>query len=524
MSIRWIDLPEAIARQLNDLPALLAQGRAEIVKERPERTIYRVHVAGHDLHVKHCRTRGWRAWLRERLRLPKAQLEYTKLVAAARRQVPTTRPIGYGLGQSESLLVTPTVGGALPLAERLKQPVGAGVRITLAKALGKFIAHMHRAGILHVDLHPGNILIRGDSELFLLDLHDTRIGKPANELASIANLVLFNRWFILRATRADRLRFWRAYIAERMTILGERRRRNPQTPLPARARGGGPPPPRGPPPPHARQEVPDFFAARDVEQRTWDSNIRFWRRRAQRCLGENRRFKRIDDGSAVRDWPAEVTTRLLREDGGQVLKDSRTSMVAIRDLGDRRVICKHFRRSARACRRAWINGHAFLDCLLPTPRPIAMRGGQLITEFIPDAINLHDALPNSARKRGRIDRVARLIADLHQRGWSNRDLKAANILLAPSADGGESAWFIDLAGASRPIRLSRGRRAKDLARLNASFHDLPQLTRTDRLRFLRAYLRSNLHGRGDWKTWWKQIDARTRGKVAKNRRRGRPLA
>jgi hypothetical protein len=103
-------------------------------------------------------------------------------------------------------------------------------------------------------------------------------------------------------------------------------------------------------------------------------------------------------------------------------------------------------------------------------------------------------------------------------------LKAANILLTSGIDGGESAWFIDLAGASRPIRLSRTRRAKDLTRLNASFHDLPQLSRTDRLRFLRAYLCWNLHGRGDWKVWWRCIDCRTRGKVAKNKKRGRPLA
>jgi hypothetical protein len=103
-------------------------------------------------------------------------------------------------------------------------------------------------------------------------------------------------------------------------------------------------------------------------------------------------------------------------------------------------------------------------------------------------------------------------------------LKAPNILLAPDAAGVEHAWFIDLVGATRPIRLSARRRMRDLARLNASFLDVGCLSRADRLRFLLCYLNAGLNGRNNWKRWWRSIGELVERKVAKNHRRGRPLA
>ena len=65
---------------------------------------------------------------------------------------------------------------------------------------------------------------------------------------------------------------------------------------------------------------------------------------------------------------------------------------------------------------------------------------------------------------------------------------------------------------------------RNLARLNASFVHVPAVTRTDRLRFLRAYLVWGLHGSAGWKDWWNGVARATEAKVAKNRKSGRPLA
>jgi hypothetical protein len=116
---------------------------------------------------------------------------------------------------------------------------------------------------------------------------------------------------------------------------------------------------------------------------------------------------------------------------------------------------------------------------------------------------------------------------LHQRRLSHRDLKAANLLVggvSSLALGGETpVWLIDLVGVRRPMKLRRPRRVQNLARLNTSFLNHPALTRSDRLRFLRVYLRWGLRGRVGWKRWWRQIEEATASKVRHNLRSGRPL-
>jgi hypothetical protein len=156
--------------------------------------------------------------------------------------------------------------------------------------------------------------------------------------------------------------------------------------------------------------------------------------------------------------------------------------------------------------------------------------GYLITEKVPDAVDLHrfvagqGALPEAERQgrlRCRIDQVAKLVRELHRRGLSHRDLKAANILIT---EGNSSIWLIDLVGVRLHDRLSRRRKMQNLARLHASFFQSAALTRTDKLRFLRMYLHWGMLGRGSWKRWWREIEKATRAKVARNARSGRPLA
>ena len=162
--------------------------------------------------------------------------------------------------------------------------------------------------------------------------------------------------------------------------------------------------------------------------------------------------------------------------------------------------------------------------------------GYLLTEKVPDALDLRAflahlrTLPADARRallRRLIDRVAALIAALHERRLSHRDLKAANLLVRDvsrlTGDEDICLQLIDLVGVRRLRKLRRSRRLQNLARLNASFHDHPDLTRSDRLRFLRVYLHWGTRGRMGWKRWWRQIEEATQAKARRNRRSGRPL-
>jgi hypothetical protein len=258
-----------------------------------------------------------------------------------------------------------------------------------------------------------------------------------------------------------------------------------------------------------------------VERGTAASNQRFWAGRVTRCLGSNRYFRKVKQGSlrghAVRDLPETIVHDLLADPdaaftqpGARILKDSRTSTVAEIVLpmldGPRPLILKrvNVRRGweplknlfrASAVRRSWVNGHALRDRWLPTPRPLAAfhcyhhglpAEGFLLTEKVPDARELSEAVAGLAEKpvhervrllRTWARRLARMVRAMHDRGVSHRDLKAANILLEGAATDPVAAVpvLIDLVGVQLGRAVSFRQRAKELARLNASFLKKPKV-------------------------------------------------
>ena len=139
------------------------------------------------------------------------------------------------------------------------------------------------------------------------------------------------------------------------------------------------------------------------------------------------------------------------------------------------------------------------------------------------------ASENPAHRRAQITRLiaalAKLLRTMHERSLSDRDLKAANILIRTDpSDGTVSLSVIDLVGVRLIHPLPRHRRVQNLARLQISLSDVAGRTRTDALRFLRAYLPWGLSARNDWKGLWREIASSIKGKRARNRRRGRILS
>jgi tRNA A-37 threonylcarbamoyl transferase component Bud32 len=552
-AVRWQMSEDLRARLLGHgglrLGEWLSYGRAAVVKDAPHRAVYRVRFPDLDCHVKHYRLLGWRSWVRALLRPIKAKREYELALALSARGVPTPAPLawgvaGSGVGPCASWLITNTIDGAESLLTFLETSLPAlpsqrrtRVRQQLAMAIGAFLAKMHTAGVLHHDLHPGNLLVRlgldDEPRLWLIDLHTVSLGPPCSWRVCASNLVVFNRYFILRASRADRLRFWNAYRA---------------------ALGGAAPEAHG-------------QMARMMECRTERSNLHFWAARDRRCLASNRYYQRVRTGSvrghAVRDLAPAALAPLLADPDGPftrpdaiILKDSRSSTVVEFDLPaggtNRRVIYKRFRITERrdpwlalvrrtAALRSWVLGHGLRERCLSTARPLVVlhrvrrglpRESYLLAEKIEGAADLHvfmDRLtiqPEPQRTvelRRRVEALARLLRQFHRRGLSHRDLKASN-LLTSAAPGDHRFWFIDLVGVRRHRRLSRRRKYQNLARLHASFVRHPLLSRAEKLRFLRSYLDWGVRGKSGWKAWWRAIDAATQAKVARNARRGRPLA
>ncbi len=560
-------------------------GRLETLKQATHRTIYRVNLSSRIVYLKHYPLNDLRARLRQLFRPSKARSEFEKALRLADRGVTTIEPLAFGeTNQGESWLVTHGLDAeplrqlieitlpALPEGERLR------LRFALAEHLARLLARMHAAGVLHRDLHAGNILVQREPlRLYLIDLHAVRLHDSLDWPARRDNLVMLNRWFVQRSSRSDRHRFWRHYVSQGRSLeCGSRAAALSSSPADVAA-------PRG----DNDQAGAALPHSKELERLTWESCLAFWRRRDRRWSTTNRYVYRCATGSnrgwAVRDLPPEVFARLLADpdapfDSSQhkVLKTSRSSTVVelpvTLDGGVHQAIYKRFQTTrwtdpllsaARATPawKSWLNGHRLLECGLPTARPLAVihrrkRGlvhdSYLLTEKLPNVVELRQHLAKMAcllaNERSRrllvlIESLARLVRELHRRQLSHRDLKAANVLVeddaatrgrgdaefgsrspCPRVSASPRLFFIDLVGLKRWRKLPRWRKVQNLARLNASAGSFPWISRADKLRFLRAYLQWGLKGKSGWKTWWGQVAKKTAAKVRQNLSRGRPLS
>ncbi|MFQ3592419.1 MAG: lipopolysaccharide kinase InaA family protein [Gemmataceae bacterium] len=507
------------------IPLELAAWPLEPIKRTPHRDVFRVRLPGLDVHVKHYRPDGREA-LRWWVRLPKAQSEYERGQMLRARGIPTLEPLAWGRDGLHSYLVTRTLPDATPLLDEL-QRLGEIPR-DLPERLGRFLARCHAAGVSHADLHPGNLLLTPDGCFHLIDLHLVHVGLPLAARAALANLVLLDRWFALRASRSQRLRALRAYQA-------------------------------------ARPEL--SLDPRDLAQATAASLRQLVRELDQRCRGKGRHYARIPGGLRTTLLEADAVTQvqaradaLLDAPEAKVLKRSASSTVieceVLLEGQPTAVVLKRvdatrwtdslatwFRPDAVT--RSWRMGHAMSLRGLPSPRCLAVwhvgATGYLLQEKVPQPRYLKEFLAelpakSVQRKRDLLRQVGRLVRRLHEWGIRHRDLKAPNLLVSPARahlgprgleaprwDGGDHLWLVDLVGARLQRQVSLERRQRDLARLAASFVDEPTLSQTDRLRVLLSYRNEALRGRGDWKRWWRRLTELIQAKRRRNQRLGRVL-
>ncbi|MDE2506568.1 MAG: phosphotransferase [Planctomycetota bacterium] len=534
------------------------EGRLNVVKTGPHRVVYRVDLPRGSVYVKHFLVPGLRSKLRQWLRRGKGRNEGRRAAELAAIGVPTITPIALGEQRKRSLLlenflITHAIEGMVPLEvfveSRLPSwPVDrrAAVRQKLARALGALTARLHDAGFLHSDFHPGNLLVLIDADeqprFAIIDLDALRSCRNVGWNAARDNLALLNHYFWTRSLRADRHRFLRAYFDARRE------------------------PPRDP-----------RRFARDVESATRAWAERLWRRWGRRCTGDNKYFYTMQHGRAwgvaARDVdPALLRTLLanpnapLRDEKSITLKTSRTTDVADTTLEiagrPTRVIYKRFNkkqwfdpfltwfRPSRAW-QAWQAGQHLSARAAPTPRNLVFiarlrpfrrdplfwylpHETYLVTLKDEHAVTLLDytmnilpALDVEAR-RGAIDRLTKALAVLlrllHERSLSDRDLKSSNILLVgdPAVEEPRLS-LIDLVGVRLNHPLPRHRRVQNLARLQVSLGDVAGRTRTDALRFLRAYLPWGLSPWNDWKSLWRDVAAAGDAKRTRNEQRGRKL-
>jgi len=215
------------------------------------------------------------------------------------------------------------------------------------------------------------------------------------------------------------------------------------------------------------------------------------------------------------------------------------------------VVCKHsvtssrlkslIRRLRRSPERKTFENALFLvDVGVNTPRPLALlerRGPRsqswLITRAVPQAVDLeriasgliwdldpHDMLRIKKALVTAMVEQCRIMAD-HR--IFHRDFKASNILVSDweTSPDRPIAWVIDLDGLRRSFNPKQASQWRMIVRLAASLVSCYALTRTDCLRFLRAYLTATSQANADWKSRWRTLARQVADYNRRSRRRKR---
>jgi tRNA A-37 threonylcarbamoyl transferase component Bud32 len=517
-----------------------------VVKSNAARTVYRGRIDGLEIYVKHFHSRSPVHRAAERLGLRGATLEmrFARLLSAA--GVPTPPVLAAMNRGGHHWLATAAVPDAqagdqwhlAQLADPAPQARAAVRQATVE--LAAIIGRMHSAGIVHDDLHCGNVLVSGwgvRRQVVMMDLHRMRRRRRLSRRARARNLAQLLHDRADFTTRTDRLRFLRHYLA---ASGDDGPIRYWQMLIEHFAR------------PHARRQ----YANRD--RRILAGDGRYFARIAlpggwrgavvlaskRKCAGS----RAADEVFTAAQWSAALAdpAALLRADGAEVLADSPSALVVRRRLsvGGRELdvcvkqarrrsahkrLCDCFRRSRSL--RAFELGHMLLARRIDTALPLAAlqrRVGPLLADsiLITEAIDsprldrfLAEHLANPPRAdlplapaqqhrlaQAVLWQLGRMLQRLHDNDFAHRDLKAGNILVRWSPPGPPRTVLVNLDGLRRTLRISTRQRFAGLMRLNVSLLECPTVNRAGRLRMLLGYLRRGGAAGISFKAHWRALE------------------
>ncbi|MGA2324367.1 MAG: lipopolysaccharide kinase InaA family protein [Sedimentisphaerales bacterium] len=144
-----------------------------------------------------------------------------------------------------------------------------------------------------------------------------------------------------------------------------------------------------------------------------------------------------------------------------------------------------------------------------------IREGQSLERSLPGFFNGAATKENLVLRRQFIQQLASFIRKFHDTGYRHRDLYLCHIFRVP--DG--RFYLIDLARALKPMLLGGQYRVKDIAQLHYSA-PAKYFSKTDRLRFLRAYLGREKLSAGD-KNFARRVTSKAKRMARHDAKHGR---
>jgi len=478
------------------LPGLLARAvatrRHGAIKSSKVRDVVHIPSDGDRpaLVLKIFKARGLKQLIRSQVLGQPALREWRALGVLRLGGVAAVQAAAVGLERffglpARSYLATWSAEGCSSLEELLlnKKPL-PGSRGSLAAGIGDIVRKMHCCGVLHKDLHAGNILVTGSGRPVLIDLHGARIHAKLSFKKRLRELASFAGAFVVHARRHDRLRFVRAYGPENLGAgtLKEA----------ARLLGHA-----------ARDRLYDTLKKFDV--RTMKPGRLFRVVRIHELKGMAERSDRaVELARFLGPFPEErlkTDGRLIHSGAGtrvyRLVWAGTAYMVKVYMKPGLQNALKGLVRASRAG-QSWINHHRLMFRGISAPKAVLYLEEPFISPagrsyMVSEWLSGHETLDRFVETGDRASfldvlyRLARTIARMHMLFLSNRDLKAQNILVNPAGE----VSVIDPDGIAPVKEPDTYIIARDLMRLNASFPPGSSVSSSDRLRFLKAYCASS---------------------------------
>jgi len=440
--------------------------------------------SGRKIFIKRDKTKGWPEIFKYFILPSKGRKEWFMAYQLQKRNLAVSKPYGWmervhqGLVK-ESYYLSEAIESGVSLAEVADILKDEKISTELVKT----VIRMHSSGLLHQDLHAGNFLWDGES-FFLIDLHRARLLRFLS-----LNQRLWNLSHLFHSLRSiwgekEYLIFLDKYFGEG-SVSSKRRE-------------------------EYLQKI--HFQMDRLQKRQWKS-------RTKRCLKESTEFSvKKENGLTFyhrKDFPfdrfkkvVEKHLAMVEENPFLLLKQSSEVIVSIFDDEENRICIKqfcyprwwdrfrgHFRLSKGL--KAWLGGNGLRARGVSSIKPLALMEqkswfGQAESFLVMEASETGEEMDRHIckgfsrfeEKRVFIKNFARWLSHLHQRDIYHQDMKACNILVLKNGQ----AWnfkLLDLEDVRLNEKVDDKKLFKNLLEINTSIPNL--VTRTDRLRFFRAY-------------------------------------
>ncbi len=478
--------------------SFVQQNSGEIIKDSRYRWAGIFTIPSHKrIFLKMDKTKGWLEALKYFVLPSKGRKEWFIAHQLHKKGLSIPKPLGWlervhRRWVQESYYFSEAVGSGVSLIDLIKSKENIPIE-SLAKAVRRF----HNAGLFHKDLHAGNFLWNGE-DFFLTDLHRAKILSSLTLDKRLWNLA---QWFhSLRSQweEKDFLTFFRRYFGEESI--------------------------------NAQKE-------KEMFQRILSMMLclrhRQYKSRTRRCFKESTDFSVQKEGDIIyyhrRDFPLDLLKNKIEghrhiseeKSNGLLKKGSGVVISILREKGCG-VIVKEFRpasfwsqvkeffRHSKGM-KAWVNGNGLMVRGMAVLKPLGLaeeRGllGWRRSFFLMEALEkgqeldrfLFNGFQGIWEKRLFIKTFAEWLSRFHQMNIYHRDMKACNIFVSKK----ETAWnfhLLDLEDVRLDRKVKEKEVFKNFLQLNTS---IPRtITKTDRLRFLKEYVRSNPILRSDDKNW-----------------------